>query len=442
MRRSDRRPSFRRPRKRWIVVTLVVLGIVGAAIGLTVAIRPSWLGSGHSSSPSAAPTVTSESPTCASARAAGSSPLGTLAWIDGDSLMLFDLDSCARRTLVPQRATPPVRFSPDGRWVGFGDGNVVPAAGGEVSRPLGAVTAWQWSPGADLLAGVTTQAGVVVGGPDSPPRPLLPDGSAAAHLVFSPDGDRLAVDVGGDRIEVLDVADGSATTIYRVSPGLTAPPQVADWSRDGDWVLFWSRFPGKAGVPLNAAPAAGGNWVNVFDPVLPYADFLTWCGRDLAFAGGAAKEPSVGNQVLVSRPPGWRFHDLSVNFAHSWIWPACSPDGTWIAVSASANVPQSPLGQGVRSLWLLATNGSRRVQLTDDSDAAYELPRWSPDGRFVLVVRRGLDPASPGAEMLFPIDPSSGTPEGASILVASLGSSPGEGGHATWSDITDWYRQG
>jgi Tol biopolymer transport system component len=356
--------------------------------------------------------------------------------------VLFDLDSCAQRTLVGQQAAPPVRFSPDGRWVAFGDGNVVPAAGGEVRRPLGAVSPWQWSPSDDLLAGVTIQAGVVVGGPASPSRALLADGSAAAHLAFSPDGHRLAVDVGGDRIEVLDVADAGATTVYRVSPGLTAPPEVAGWSPDGDWVLFWSRFSGKAGVPLNAAPAAGGSWVNVFDPVLPYADFLTWCGRDLAFSGGAAQEPSVGNQILVSGPPGWRYLDLSADFGRSWTWPACSPDGRWIAATASTNAPQSPPGQGVRSLWLLPTDGSRRIRLTDASDAAYEVPRWSADGRFVLVVRRGLDPASPGAEVLIPIDPSSGKLGRATIAVESLGPAPGEGGHAAWSDISDWYRPG
>jgi hypothetical protein len=87
-------------------------------------------------------------------------------------------------------------------------------------------------------------------------------------------------------------------------------------------------------------------------------------------------------------------------------------EGRWIAATASANAPQSPPGHGVRSLWLLPPTAAAGSRLTDASDAAYEVPRWSADGRFVMVVKRGLDPASPGAEVLISIDPSSGNGDG------------------------------
>jgi len=214
---------------------------------------------------------------------------------------------------------------------------------------------------------------------------------------------------------------------------------VAGWSPDGRWVLFWARMKGLAG-PLDAVPASGGNWLNVFNPVLPYADFLSWCGTDLAFAGGAKHQPSEGNQILVSAPPAWHFHNLSADFIRSWIWPACSPNGRWVAATATPNHPETPPGYGVRSLWLLSTQGKERRRLTDVTDAAFEDPRWSADGRFLLVVRRGLESRSPGELLLFPIDPGSGKPGKVVGPVASLGRVGGGPGHPDWSLASDWYR--
>jgi dipeptidyl aminopeptidase/acylaminoacyl peptidase len=321
-------------------------------------------------------------------------------------------------------------------------GTIVRAAGGMAHSPLGRLRAWRWSPTTNVLAGVTPGGGVAVGGPAEAPRMLLPDGSEAGHLAFSPNGRSLAIDVGGNRVDVVDVADGSAVTIYRVTPGTKAPPRVAGWSPDGRWVLFFSRFPGNAGVPLNAAPVEGGAWANVFDPVLPYGDFLSWCGDRLVFSGGAERVPSEGNQILLSGPPRWRFHNLSADFSRSWIWPSCSPNGRWVAVTATPNRPETPPGHGVRSVWLLSIDGTRRARLSGAAGTAYELPRWSADGRFLLVVRRGAEPDSPGVLLVIRIDPSSGETGGAVGPVARLGPAPGEGGHGDWSLLSDWYRTG
>ena len=74
------------------------------------------------------------------------------------------------------RYAGPVRFSPSGRWVAFGDGGVVPARGGAALTPLGKVAAWEWSPSEDVLAGVSADGGLSVSGPSSAPQRLLPEG--------------------------------------------------------------------------------------------------------------------------------------------------------------------------------------------------------------------------------------------------------------------------
>ena len=391
------------------------------------------------------PTPAPKAPACPTARVAESTRLGALAWVRDGVLSLLNLDSCKERTLVQTGATPPVRFSHDGRWIAFGEGTIVRAAGGGVQSPLGRLRAWRWSPTSNLLAGVTLGGGVALGGPAEAPRMLLPEGAEAGHIAFSPNGRSLAIDVGGDRVEVVEVVDvvgGRTATIYRVTPGTNAPPEVAAWSPDGRWVLFFSRFPGKAGIPLNAAPAEGGAWANVFDPVLPYGDFLTWCGNRLVLSGGAKSVPSEGNQILLSGPPWWRFHNLSDDFSRSWIWPSCSPNGRWVVATAAPNRPEIPPGHGPRSMWLLSTDGTRRARLTRAARTAYELPRWSGNGRFLLIVRRDTQPDSPGVLLLIPIDPSSGKTGKTVGPVAHLGPAPGEKGHGDWSLVSDWYRPG
>ncbi len=416
-----------------LLLVALIAGGVAAALFLPDALRSGPEGSSASPTP--------EVPTCPSTRlAGGDAHLGSVAWVDGGALHLLDLDTCSERTLVPTGADPTVRFSHDGTWVAFGDGSIVPSDGGDVQRPVGKLTSWRWSPTDDVLAGVTAKGGVVVGGPDDPRRVLVKDGSGATHVMFGPDGRSLETDLGGDRVAIIDVVDGAATTVYRVSPGTKAPPQVAGWSPDGRWVLFFSRFAGRTSVPLNTVPSDGGDWVNVFDPVLPYDDFLSWCGRQLALSGGGDRSPSEGNQILVSGPPDWRYHNLSNDFTRSWIWPACSPNGKWIAATATPNSAETPPGRGIRALWLLAADGSHRARLTGPGNFAYEVPRWSGDGRFLLVVKRGLDPSSPGALLLFKVDPATGKATHAPGPVARIGSAPGTDGHTDWSNTSDWYR--
>ena len=422
--------------KRRLIGAVVAVAVIG--LGVTAAVfLPDVLGS-RSGEPTSSPTA--DLPSCPSTRlAGGDAQLGTVAWVDGGALLLLDLDTCEERTLVQVGAVPPVRFSHDGAWVAFGDGSVVPAAGGDIVSPIGRSEPWQWSPTDDVLAGVTPAGGVVVGGPEEPRRMVLDDGSGAEHVAFSPDGGSLEV-ASGDRVAVVDVVDGVTTTVYRVSPGTKAPPLTAGWSPDGRWVLFFSRFPGQLGVPLNTVPADGGDWVNVFDPVLPYVDFLSWCGRRLAISGGGDAAPSEGNQILVSGPPDWRYENQSNDFSRSWIWPACSPNGKWIVATATPNVAESPPGRGIHALWLLSTDGTDRSRVTGAGNAAYEAARWSADGRFILVVRRGIQPDAPGALLLLRFDPATGTTTRAAGPVARIGPAPGENGHADWSNTSDWYR--
>jgi dipeptidyl aminopeptidase/acylaminoacyl peptidase len=355
--------------------------------------------------------------------------------------MVIDLGTCRQATVVGTGAVPPVRFSPDGRWMAFGAGEVVPSAGGEVREPFGSpVKTWEWSPTADVLAGVTARGGVLIAGTEHGATALLPAGSGVGHLAFSPDGRRLAIDRAGRGIQVLDLASGQARTVFPQADAARVP-EVAGWSKDGRWILYWRGPVGKEGGPLDAVPASGGPWVNVFDPVLPYRDFLSSCGSRIALSAGAGQEVSTGKQIVLTGPPDWAFHDLTDDFGRSWFWPACSPDGRWVAATDTYNQKESANQTVPRALWLLAADGSSRRLLVPGTNGALEFPRWSSDGMVILVVlRTGSRWSSPGSLLLVRVNPSSGRLVKLVGPIGDLGSAPGPGGHQLWWAISDWYR--
>jgi hypothetical protein len=380
-------------------------------------------------------------PACPTARLPDAARLGEVAWIQAGSLEVIDLGTCRQMILVGTGAGPPVRFSPDGRWLAFRDGEVVPSAGGAVQQPFGSpVETWEWSPTADVLAGVSETGGVLIAGPGRGPIALLPGGSRVGHLAFSPDGRRLAVDRAGRGLQVLDVATGQARTVFP-QPDAALVPEVAGWSKDGRWVLYWRGPVEKEGGPLDAVPSSGGPWVNVFDPVLPYRDFLSSCGSRIALSAGAGQEVSTGKQIVLTGPPDWAFHDLTDDFSRSWFWPACSPDGRWVAATDTYNQKESANQTVPRALWLLAADGSSRRLLVPGTNGALEFPQWSSDGSVILVVlRSGSQWSSPGSLLLVRVNPGSGRLVKLVGPIGDLGSAPGPGGHQLWSAISDWHR--
>ena len=206
-----------------------------------------------------------------------------MAYAANGSLHILELSSGRNRVLVPRQAAPggwPVSFSPDGRWVAFGPGLVVAAAGGRVCSPLGMRSAtaayamtWQWLPGRDVLIAET-------------PSGSLIEATMTGHLrrlpirvypswAVDPSGRYIAYGYsphptapGVEQIRVLDLATGSVRILYRGPRHRIAPPGVAEWSPDGRWVFFWPDADNSAslaadGLPLLAVSTQTGATVRV-----------------------------------------------------------------------------------------------------------------------------------------------------------------------------------
>jgi hypothetical protein len=151
----------RRRRTGRVVGVLQLTAGVAALIGVGATLIPSWLRSGPSMGHSEASPKGSCVPDGSSR---GTTRLGALAWVRDGVLSVLELDSCKERTPRADGRRPPVRFSHDGRWIAFGGGTIVRAAGGGSKAPSAGRAPGNGPRTANDLAGVTSGGGVAVGG--------------------------------------------------------------------------------------------------------------------------------------------------------------------------------------------------------------------------------------------------------------------------------------
>lgn len=379
-----------------------------------------------------------------------------MAYAADGSLHVVELSSRRSSVLVPKGGAPgvslgPVSFSPDGRWVAFGQGLVVPAAGGTVCSPLGGRGSpsngsaywWQWLPGRDVLIGETTSGRLIEAAVNGRVRRLPSQVNAGA---VDPSGHYIAYGYaphptapGVEQIRVYDLATGSVRILYQVPRHKIAPPQVAQWSPDGKWVLFWPDFDNSAslaadGLPLIAVSAQTGTTVTVARVMLTYNNFLTWCGPRLVAAVGFDRYVTDGKRVVLAAPPAWRSNLLTAEPARSWYEPACSPDGRHIAVVSTRTGTEPVFDTWDRSLWLLSLGGQPTKELLATPRFSYENPIWAADGRSILVVRRQSKPTANASICLVSVDRPGDCQE-----VAGLGR-VGFGFYGINSYGLDWYQ--
>ena len=330
---------------------------------------------------------------------------GQVAYASAGALEVLDLGTCRTRTLVRHGAEAPVAFSRDGEWIAFGNGSVVSAQGGSVLHPIGSVYRWAWSPSQDVLAGLTTQEGVVQGGPGMKEQVRAPAGWGANSVAWSPDGRSLAVGRGkfhgpatASGIQQLVVFDpaGRMKVVYRTPHGQVAPPFVAAWISTQ---IFFQPDPQNSasiaadGLPLVAVNPDSGQKASVVNAMLPLPGFIAACGAQAAIVAGGDRNTQTNKRII--RYDGTRVAPVVSGGGQAWLEPACSANGQALAVAAGPDRPAPGLIQPQRSIWLVTFDGREKRQLTHSPKGwSDEAPAWTRDGKTVVFVRERLDRGS------------------------------------------------
>lgn len=162
-------------------------------------------------------------------------------------------------------------------------------------------------------------------------------------------------------------------------------------SRDGRWVFFFVDEYGSAsgiadGTPVYVVSTRGGA-VHDLGKMLPYPDYLTWCGGELVYTPGVDRVAIDGKRLVAASPPDWRPRELWHDASRTFGSPVCEPRRNAVAVLTQHTSKVANFFATRWRIWRVGLNGSRQTLDVPPPGWADEQPTWSPDGNSLLFVR-------------------------------------------------------
>jgi Tol biopolymer transport system component len=380
-------------------------------------------------------------------------------WGAGAALTLRDLSAGTNHRLTAGGQTQFSAISKDGQYVAYQwiDANapidargyelrVARLQGTSISEPrvlvnnheLNGAAPFDWSPDGKWIAvGIgrrdSTRQIALVNAQDGAVRVLKSlDWKEPTKIFFSPDGrfiayDLMVSDTGTARQVFVMAVDGSRETVVEAHPSQNA---IMGWSPDGRYVLFSSDRSGSFGlwaVPVSDGKAAGSATLIKPDIASSWSLGLTtsgtmyvWKTASPVFIQASSIDLAAGK--LVPAAPTFQ------RFIQSRGRPDWSADGKQLAYQSC-----DPLGAGPCALWIRSVDTGQLREVKVKLHYFF-YPRWSPDGRELLVRATDLRGRNNG---LYRIDVHSGE---ATVIVTpypgeSLPSWGPDGKHA-------YYRRG
>ena len=344
--------------------------------------------------------------------------LGKVAYARDGALHLVEFRRCTDKVIVTTGVSGPVKFSPDGKYIGF-TGGMVPATGGNVvaGSPL-------WAPAGHVNATVTKGGGALIGR-----HRILADGWGAVSAIWTPQGNLLISRSRYPRkpyhqeVWIWFQDTGNLRRVGGPFKGVQTA-DLAGVSIDGSWAFWWRRSsPDAAGpVPLVSKRLAARSTGPVIAPSVSAPDGVTWCGGRLVVVSGGSIATAPNTLVLAS-PPLFKAKTL-VSDGRAWASPTCSADGQ-ILVNAQPASATPHWG-----VWTVSLKGTRHGLFSPPTNQSYESPKWAPNGG-VFFVRRV---ASGAGQLMYWVGGQMYGP------VATVGSITGSYGHHDWWSEADWHQ--
>jgi len=316
--------------------------------------------------------------------------LGSIALARKGGLHVVDLATCRDR-IVGRGGKDKVTFRPDGRP------HMVPYRGPvRVVTPDGAMSAEVRSSGKGKTAKQTIW--------------VTNTGTQRSHPVFS------------------------ETQSYKtIGPGETPGPiMLLGISGDYNWVFFMIDPGGSGsiaadGLTLRVVSTGHSRAIRIAR-MLPYADYLTWCGRKLVMTAGSWRVATDRKRLLVASPPNWRPRRLVAMPNRSWGSLACSPGRASLVAQSQTQSDVPNFFATHWALWRVGLDGSTRRLTSPPPGFADESPRFSRTGNVLLFVR-----SRKGSGKLYAL-------RAARLAgpLLSVGNSLGYYGHQNWWFSADW----
>jgi Tol biopolymer transport system component len=216
---------------------------------------------------------------------------------------------------------------------------------------------------------------------------------------WSPDGTQIVFRShrdGNEEIYVMD-ADGSNQTNLSRNPGGDWSPV---WSPDGTRITFFSERGGKSGIWVmdsdgkNAIPVGTPQGVNDYPTWSPDSARIAWnCTM-----GNMDPNGQGDFEICVANADGSGLQQLTDTEGDNK-YPAWSPDGQQILFVSNRNgwptLPEyEPLGYdpedfGDEEIFIMNTDGTNQVNLTNNPREGDSFPAWSRDGKSIVYSRYG-----------------------------------------------------
>jgi hypothetical protein len=265
------------------------------------------------------------------------------------------------------------------------------------------------------------------------------DGEMSAEIRSSGTGKRAkqTIWVTNHRTPAKRAVFSESQAYKTIGPGETPGPiMLLGISGDHRWVFFTIDPGGSAsiaadGLTLRVISTAGGPAFRTAR-MLPYADYLVWCGGRLVFTAGEWRVATDRKRLLTASPPNWRPHPLVPGRNRSWGSLVCVPNGKWLIAQSQRQSDNPRFFSTHWALWRVDLDGSTQRLTSPPTGFADESPRFSRNGATVLFVR-----SRKGTGRLYALR---GKRFRGPLL--ALGNSMGYYGHQNWWFSADWSASG
>ncbi len=248
--------------------------------------------------------------------------------------------------------------------------------------------------------------GIYVVNPDGSGLQNLTPGGSGWEPTWSPDRSKIlfasGLHGGGQADEEVYVMDADGSNMRRLTntPGDNTSSWAADWSPDGQKIVFTSNRagspPGSDGNDLYVMNADGSN-VRRLTRERAYEATPAWSpdGRRIAFMSNRHSTPEAPNEIYVMDADGTNVQRLTHDYRHA-ARPAWSPDGERIAFMSNRDGGR-PGVDAEYEIYVMDADGTNVQRLTyrPGSDGH---PDWSPDGSEIVFIYLGEGNTGTGEE--------------------------------------------